>query len=376
MMHKGASLALAAVLAATLCLGMVILLTTENSSDFATSLMSAKEAKQEAVRDAELSKESATSAGQEASRARRDLSLAQKDLRIRQALLRAAAQQRRNGGLEAQRINQQTDQAMSMREHMEQLAEELTGVRQDMARTAMVMHKSVTNTDHILGGVKELEADAKRVAADGNQLRVEVPKIAMELKQQLQNVHRADIILAKGAAMENSVEEKAKYAAGKAKLAVDEDNYLEAKARVLRKSALILAEEAAQKGEASAQKEADSFAVKQGQMQAAAQNAAKKANLLAAKAKEAQSYVDLLRADMAAAEQKAQSERQKLVTLHKQFVVGKELEMQGLRKEQVCWGYIQVCVLSAWAYTCIRMFVQGAVDAGMAQTEDLPGYLE
>jgi hypothetical protein len=351
MMPKGASLVLVGVLAATVCLGTILVLSSESARPFATTLLSAKDARVEAARDAKMSQETQTRANQEAASARRDLNLAQKDMRIRQSLLSAAAQQRHSGGMEAERINKNTGEAMMLRERLERLAQDLSGVRQDMAQSNAGFHQSISNTDRILHGVEQLSADARKVGNDDVKMRAHEAEIGKELKQQLNLVHRADIILSKGAAIQSSVEEKAKYADGKARLAIDEDDLLQAKARVLRKSAMILADEAAKKGEKSAQKEADGFAVRQGKMEAEAQNAAKKAQLLEAQAQEADSYVNLLKADMAAAEQKAQGERMKLMNLHREFLEGRELELQGLRKQQVTIVCLCVCVCVC-VYSC------------------------
>ncbi len=354
-MPKGASLVLVGVLAATVCLGAILVISSETARPFATSLLSAKDAKVEAARDAKMSQETQTRANQEAASARRDVNLAQKDMRIRQSLLNAAVQQRTSGEMEAQHINKNTAEAMMLRERMEQLAQDLSGMRQDMAQSDAGFHESILNTDRILQGVTQLSNAAKKVEKDDVKMRAHEAEIAKELKQQLSLVHRADVILSKGAAVESSVEEKAKYADGKARLAIDEDDLLQAKARVLRKSAMILADEAAKKGEKSAQKEADGFAVRQGKMEAEAQNAAKKAQLLKAQAQEADSYVNLLKADMSAAEQKAQGERNKLMNLHREFLEGRELEVQGLRKQQVRNGCVDACVHDAREISQMRV---------------------
>lgn len=133
---------------------------------------------------------------QEDTDAKRDMVLASKDARIKGSLMLAAGQQQKNLKEEEVKARKSISDIQHLRNDAGMLAEALLGARRDMREAGQEMHGHFSETERILGGIKALDAEHQKLAADDFRLAKGVEQARKEVMPQLQQVQRANGIIA------------------------------------------------------------------------------------------------------------------------------------------------------------------------------------
>lgn len=212
------------------------------------------------------------------------------------SIRKAAMSKRANAMLEARKVEEDEGKAAKVESALRGLEEGISHAKADEERAKWGMHQHVLATDELLGQVRELAAS--RVAV-GEQLRAGLKSglaIKKEGEQEASLVRGGEALIAKAVAEEANIAKRARMAALEAGYSAGVVRLLDAKSRVLQKSAVLL-----QRRGRGRSPRIKSMARKEMALEESASKAAASVATLKAEAGQAERYVQLLRKDIGAA---------------------------------------------------------------------------
>ena len=215
------------------------------------------------------------------------------------SIRKAAMSERANAMLEARRVEEDRGKAAKVESALRGLEEGISQAKADEVRAKWGMHQHVLATNELLGQVRELAAS--RVAV-GKQLRSSLES-GLAIKRE--GIKEAGLVKAGVALVDKAVAEEAQIAK-RARMAALEAGYsagvvrlLDAKSRVLQKSAALM-----QRRGRGRSPRIKAMAGKDMALEESASKAARSVATLQGEAREAEGYVQLLKRDIGAAKRR------------------------------------------------------------------------
>jgi hypothetical protein len=230
------------------------------------------------------------------------------------SIRKAAMSKRANAMLEARRVEEDQGKEAKVESALRGLEEGISHAKADEGRAKWGMHQHVLATDELLGQVRELAAS--RVAV-GKQLRSGLES-GLAIKRE--GIKEAGLVKAGVALVDKAVAEEAQIAK-RARMAALEAGYsagvvrlLDAKSRVLQKSAALM-----QRRGRGRSPRIKAMARKDMALEESASKAARSVATLQGEAREAEGYVKLLQRDIGAAKRRVAHDEGMLAKLEGEY---------------------------------------------------------